>query len=91
MKIIGGPASTYQRIFGVTDGNYAGKPGKTLLESGVNLRRFLIGVPGQVGIKAEEQNVAGIEPGIEIVKIAERAHEHACADEKQSWKERPGR
>src|SRR5690348_5822340 len=81
MHVITGMATVQESIFRVADGCYAGNRGELLLQVAVELLRLRVGVTGDGGIELEEQDIAGVETRIEIVKIAHGADEKTCGDE----------
>ena len=81
MNVAGGPTAVQECLFGVADGNDAGKSGEALLQIGVKLLRLLVGVTGEMGINAEEQDILRVEAGMDAVKIAQGTDEKSRTDE----------
>ena len=81
VDVTGPKAATQQRVRGVADRDYARKCGDLILQVAVKALNLRIPVFFQGGIDAEEQDVSGVETGIDAVEVFERSHHQARTNE----------
>jgi hypothetical protein len=81
MKAIAGHASAQERILGIAGVEHAGQRGEALPQIAVKLQGLQVFVSGDGGIDAEEQDVACVESGVQIVSISQSADKQSRADE----------
>ncbi len=77
MHVKTGPASAYQRLLRITCGNHSRQRRKPFPQVAVELRALLVFVSRDYGINPKQQDVSRVEPGIQLVKIVQRAHQQS--------------